>query len=399
MYHVIRMPKRLTGTVAVLLLAGFLMVIAGISQPPQPVPNPALNAPDELSWQLFVQVTAGAGGTNALFETWASDTDTFQEHPQFPAVPTPLSLHAPVVPSEGRLSLQANGGLVPAVPPNPNIGEETRRNQAAFDFIVQNNLYRVSGLRTAFGKTLSFPINAVEVKANWLPVSMIPSFTLGRVTSQDVPKVFHVNTGSDGKQYAMVSMHVISKLVPNWTWATFENRLNPGRCDLLGCRDAFGAQQAFVPPNPQQGQGYPDCSKTPALTALFPSSGWDPAFGNYCLKGSQTDFTDNTGLAVRLGNSVTEDGFVQQSSCITCHGRAGFDANGRATSSAGFDANGAPLGPIQPNWFWSFSGSPPIYQGMPGLTRVGTSADFVWSIPFCALDDTITPPKRHCVGK
>jgi hypothetical protein len=29
---------------------------------------------------------------------------------------------------------------------------------------------------------------------------------------------------------------------------------------------------------------------------------------------------------------------------------------------------------------------------MPGLTRTGTSADFVWSIPFCAIDDTQNPP-------
>jgi hypothetical protein len=37
---------------------------------------------------------------------------------------------------------------------------------------------------------------------------------------------------------------------------------------------------------------------------------------------------------------------------------------------------------------------------MPGLTRTGTSADFVWSIPFCAIDDTVTPPKPgRCVGK
>ncbi|HJZ97342.1 MAG TPA: hypothetical protein VKE70_12610, partial [Candidatus Solibacter sp.] len=98
-------------------------------------------------------------------------------------------------------------------------------------------------------------------------------------------------------------------------------------------------------------------------------------------------------------NSVTEDGFVNRSSCMTCHGRAAWDQNGKATSNAGFDNNGAPLGPINPAWYWSFNSQPPIYVGMPGLKQTGTSADFVWSIPFCALDDTVNPPKPRCVGK
>jgi hypothetical protein len=43
---------------------------------------------------------------------------------------------------------------------------------------------------------------------------------------------------------------------------------------------------------------------------------------------------------------------------------------------------------------------PPIFEGMPGLTRTGTSADFVWSIPFCAIDDTQNPPQPTiCAGK
>ncbi len=268
-----------------------------------------------------------------------------------------------------------------------------------FDFIVQNNLYKVSGLRAAFGKTISFPVDSIEVKANWIPVADVPAFTLNRVTPADVPQVFHVNTGSDGKQYALIAMHVISKLVPNWTWATFEHQLNPARCDILGCKDAFGAAQPNVAPNRQAGRGYPPCAKTAALTTMINAAKWDPAYVNYCLKGSQTDQVDNTGLDIRVGNSITEEGFVDRASCMTCHGRAGWDRNGQATSKAGFDGPLAPLGPINPIWYWSFHASPPIYEGMPGLTRTGTSADFVWSVPFCAVDDTVTPPKHRCVGK
>jgi hypothetical protein len=386
------------GSLRTALLCG-LLLLPGLPAAAQSDPNPALNTPDEVAWRLFIQVNTSVG-RNATFETWASDTDTFRPNPQFPAAPVAMSLHAPVVPAVGREAIQANGGLLPAVPPNPLIGEESRRNRAAFDFIVNNNLYRISGLRAAFGKNLSFPIDAIEVKGNWMPVTAIPAFTNNSVTLADVPNVFHVNTGSDGKQYALVSMHVISKLVPNWTWATFEHKFNPGRCDIIGCRDAFGAQQAVVQPSRPIGHIYPDCVKTKALQTLINHAHWDAAFANYCLKGSQTDFTDNSGLDIRLGNSVTEDGFVNKSSCMTCHGRAAFDHNGLATSNAGFDSSGAPLGPIQPSWYWSFMASPPIFEGLPGLTRIGTSADFVWSIPFCAYDDTTNPPKQSgCTGK
>jgi hypothetical protein len=378
-----------------------LLVIVAVPAAAQSVPNPAMTAPDQVAWQFFIQVNTRAGGNNALFETWASDTDTFKPNPQFPTAPAPLALREPVVPNLGRLALQRAGKLLPAIPPGIGALEETRRNKESFDFIVKNNLYKVSGLRAAYGKTISFPVGAMEVKANWRLVTSIPDFSGGRVTLADVPKLYHVNTGADSKQYAFVSMHIISKAVPNWTWATFEHKFNPGRCDIIGCRDSFGAQTTPVSPNSQPDQGYPDCAKTSALEAMIAAADWDPAFANYCLKGSQTDFTDATGVDIRLGNSVTERGFVDQSSCITCHGRAAWDNKGVETTTAGFDDNGAPLGPIQPSWYWSFSSQPPIFQGMSGLAQIATSADFVWSIPFCALDDTQNPPQpnQNCVGK
>ena len=50
--------------------------------------NPALNNPDEQSWKLFMTVNANApsaGHNDALFETWASDGDTFQPKPVWPS--------------------------------------------------------------------------------------------------------------------------------------------------------------------------------------------------------------------------------------------------------------------------------------------------------------------------
>lgn len=365
-------------------------------------PNPAMNAPDAVAWDLFLQVNAPAGPTNALFETWGSDTDLFQPNPKWPTGPTPSALHPPALAMALQEELQKKGRLIPAVPPGKGALEETRRNKPAFDFIVNNKLYSVSGLKAAFGKDLSFPVDSLEVKASWKLVSEVPEWTGNRVQPADVPKYFHVNKGADGQMYALIAMHVISKAVPNWTWATFENRFNPSRCDIIGCRDAFGATQAVVAPNPQPGTGYPDCAKTPALLAMFGKAKIAAVFQNYCLKGSQVDFTDNTGLAVRLGNSITEAGFVDTASCMTCHARAAWNAQGKPTSGGGFLPNGdGPLGAIDPHWFWQATGQPPLYQGMPGLTRIATGGDFVWSIPFCAYDDSnpANPKPSRCSGK
>lgn len=388
-----------------LLVCG-LLVLPAFPAAAQSPPNPAMTASDQVAWQLFIQANTRAGGGNSTFETWASDTDLFQPNPQFPAAATPPALRPPILPQVAREGVQESGGLLPALPPGAAQGqmEETRHNKPTFDFIVQNNLYKLSGVKAAFGKALSFPVDSVEVKGNWLPVSDIPQFTNNKVTVAQVPQLYHINSAA-GVQYALVSMHVISKQVPNWTWATFEHRFNPGRCDIIGCRDNFGAQTAFVPSNRTAGQGYPDCVKTAALTAMLSSADIDPVYNNYCLKGSQVDFVDNVGLDIRVGNSVTEDGFVATSSCITCHGRAAFKADGAASSQAGFLSFGpngpvAPLGPLLPEWYWKVSGQPPIFEGKPGLTRIATSADFVWSIPFCAYDDTQTPVQpTPCSGK
>ena len=382
------------------------LIASVIGASAQPVQNPAMNAPDQLAWQLFIQVNARATGTNSTFETWASDTDTFQPTPRFPGTPTPPALRSPILPQAAREARQRSGALLPAIPPDVTVTlEETRRNLSAFNFIKDNNLFKVSGLKAAFGQTLAFPVDAIEVKANWVAVTDIPTFTGNRVSVAQVPELYHVNRGNDGKDYALVAMHVISKLVPNWTWATFEHTDNPRRCDITGCTDAFGARTPFVPPAANQAQGYPDCVKTPELTAMLANDNIDPVYNNFCLKGTQVDFTDNTGLDVRVGNSVTESTFVATASCMTCHGRAAFNSGGQMTSEFGFinlaaDPPIAPLGPIQPSWYWGFTAQPPIFQGMDGLNRLATSADFVWSIPLCAIDDTQNPPTpTQCFGK
>ena len=396
---------------------GILLGMMGVALA-QSDPNPAVNDPDELSWKLFLTVNADvatSGNNNALFETWASDGDTFQTSPAWPAVAGQIQI------GPRALSLvleRAHPRFAPQVVPGGKalVGEETRRNKTDFDFIVQNNLFKVSGLRAAFnaGRTIAFPIDSMEVKANWVEVSRLKDFNGFAGSPVEAAAEYHVNS-TGGKQYALVSFHIISKQVPNWTWATFEHKDNPGRCDILGCKDNFGAVAAYVAPlSPVESHThYPNCAKTPALAALFGQTHIDPAFSNYCLKGSQSEFTDPSGLAIRLGNSVTEQSFVAQASCMSCHARAAFDVAGHATTFAGFDptsigtplgTGNAPVGPINANWFW-IPGGPPSFPSLVNetdLTRFALPADFVWSVPFCAIDDAAQPPEtksRFCSAK
>ena len=241
-----------------------------------------MNDPDKLAWQLFIQVNSRAGGTNSMFETFASDSDTFQPDPQYPTGPVASALHPPILETVARATALKDGVLLPAIPPNTSLSlEETRRNRVAFEFVVQNNLYKVSGLKAAFGKSLSFPVNSIEVKANWVAIDNIPKFTNNKVSVATAPQFFHVNLDDKGNKFAMVSMHVISKQVPNWTWATFENRFNPGRCDIIGCRNSFGAATPVVEPLSTRGQTYPDCVKSAALNAMLAAADIEPAYSNY----------------------------------------------------------------------------------------------------------------------
>jgi hypothetical protein len=374
-----------------------LLFLASVNPALAADPDPAMNQPDRTAWGLFarvVQYRAASGNNDALFETWATDPDTFNATPQWPAEGS--GAPKPLVSSLLGRNIRAHRPALQAAPPaadcvakwqpgeTPCIGEEVRRNRPAFDYIVQNGLYTQAGLAAAFGKVLSFPVGAIEVKADWIPVSELQSWS-GTAPDQ-ADALYHVNTvtGPGGKSvaYALVALHLISKEVPNWTWATFEQWKNPGRCDDIGCHDAYGAVTAHVPANAKPNQGYPDCAKSGALLQNFGAAGLSPVWQNYCLKGAQSNYITNTGAPTLLGNSVIEGlnaGVpVSQSSCVTCHATAAFNSRGAALAvGLDNDETGAP----QPSWYGSG-------------TTADQQSDFVWAIPLCAVP---TGGKSACV--
>jgi hypothetical protein len=235
------------------------------------------------------------------------------------------------------------------------IGEEVRRNWASFQYIVSNGLDSKSGLARAFarGFAVDLPADAVEFKGDWASVADIARWL--SVDPNVVRAHYYTSFSTINNvktEIALLSFHVTSKQVKNWVWSDFEGAMNPGRCDIIGCHDSFGAVASDVAPHQKEHQSYGDCPKKPALSAMLQSAGIDPVWENYCLKGSQVTFVDQNSSPTILGNSVIEPlnaGVpIPKSSCVTCHAYASFDKDGKINLFALKDPLASPTGNVDP---------------------------------------------------
>lgn len=311
---------------------------------------------DEFIWRLLAQFAAPVYRTRpspVVFETWASDKDVFSTTPRWPDPDDPKRFQRSLL-DRGKESENAHATIdVPcAQPGNATIGgfptrgrhhciaEEVKRNRPQFDYIVQNNLNTQAGLSRAFASNLAIvmPDSAVAVKGDWVPVQTLLEWIPSLTSLDSIRRVYYTNT-SEGQEYALVSLHVSSRQNANWVWGTFEHRMNPGRCDDLGCYDTFGAVVRAVAPNhARTNTQYGACEKTARLRAVMAQAHLSPVWENYCLKSTQVDYTAPDGTPYALGNSVIErivgNGTVAASSCIGCHVYAAFNASGAADSTA-----------------------------------------------------------------
>lgn len=289
---------------------------------------------------------------------------------------------------------------------------------------------------------IDFPPTAIMIKSNWLNKDLLAAIGAkygwrwedpqnGYIQKEMVQTVKDEQGNEyncDGTHY-LLAFHISSKDIPQWTWSTFEHVSLPGRCDYTGCNDSFGhfssdtdlpegSARNYVRPK-TMGDGMPAGAANqvflrdrvyaagtirPLLATVLRTLGIgtggpvgrdpepaDAAWLSYRLKGTQTDFTDLTGHPTFLGHSVTEAGFVNGSSCISCHARAGTDAQGPFhldTSAAGhstfplsvflntlgdFGYGRSPSGVPNPAWF-NQSNQPPTLQVL--------QTDFVWGFLF-----------------
>lgn len=288
-------------------------------------PAVALGTPGPVVWETWRN--ARVGSPDAAFMADGSDPGPWMPPAPIPEVRDIASFDPEALQQallNGPFALEFDG------PASMAGGNETRMNKPAYEFIRSNRLYNLEGqialaLRGTPG--IAFPQAAKEIKAQWR-----------QIEEADKPRFHWVEVrdpATGGTQlFGLTALHITTKDLPNWFWATFEHIDNKDQRWpfsegwLLPSVDRYACAQ---PPH--------DCDRAPAFLAGTP---WE----NYVLRGSQIDFIDSTGVATRLANSQPEAGFQLESSCITCHARASIGPDGERLRV--FPAQ---VGPPNPAWF------------------------------------------------
>lgn len=346
---------------AAALISSAMCWAAGAHEEPQDT-NAALFQPDQYAWRLFVALNWPANvaqraadparkfGENdiTVWESWklssgpndevflaqGKDPGQWLDGAKRPSIRSLDSLE--FLPKQQEIRALQRGtrrGFRPFFDPltSAKNRNENHLNKAAFEFIRANELFHIGGqealLQKAFDlrkaavdklnnggipapfeyrkKLIDFPAAAKEVKAQWRPI-----------TEQEKQRYrWQEFVDSDGKKvlYGLTALHITTKDLPNWLWATFEHVDNPSRKDSEGW---------IIPSNDSSAspQGYPQ-------GLGIEGTRWE----NYRLRGTQTEFTTGTGMPTVLANSQIEEGFQTSSSCITCHAMASV---GRRKGSA-----------------------------------------------------------------
>lgn len=283
------------------------------------------------------------------------------------------------------------------------------------------------------GQGVSYPQEAVMFKVDFVSEEVMVA--LGYISDHDNNPKTPMNDAEhpyitmeiqspDSKKtrtHYLVAVTGASKALPNWHWFAFEHVNNIGRCDYIGCNDSFGFNKKvsintangtqkefmthYIPPKQVtsdlgdnlfiRNEKYASAEMTPQLSGLFkgmaigqgqvshvdrnnpmPTTS-SAAWQSYRLKGTQTSYYNNDGTPVILGASVTEGGFVNTASCMSCHVQAGANAQG---------PNGNTVGGIQQ---LSLDGIGKVTNGapekavffQPGTLQLNTArSDFVWGV-------------------
>ena len=310
-----------------------------------------------LAWSLFLQAVAPANGS-LTFETW---TEQCELNPNVIGCPSAGSMAAaakavgngkvrtlhgsPMAPSKkmagsdcGAMTTTPLGGYAPPsnLTANAMYCEEVFVSPVEAAFVKKELSTLVA--QQAYGNerngVINFPgtaqnesridLDSLELKVDWVPVT---SFSNPTFACPDPTNKLYTET-INGTCYALAAIHISSKVMLNWLWATFEpnsNVTNPNRCDpklYNVCFDPWGttSSQPY-----EKGQ---TVQQSPELRQAMAEAHLNPALSNYFLTGVQSQFVDNYGKPIQLGNSFVEfNQGVQpgKSSCITCHQYANFD--------------------------------------------------------------------------
>ncbi|WP_218511785.1 hypothetical protein [Variovorax sp. dw_308] len=369
----------------------------------------ALKTPDEYAWRLFLYINLpakpGVAGVpddtkhlgdpsdSVVWESWAmsSGKDLSETYPPNGAKPVEwdkLNRSGP-----RRLLLEPNlkreaflerfRSILPSAaerffPPAP-LEQEVHANRTTYEFIRENGMYSLGGLeallqtarQTNNRQLISFKAGSKEIKAMWKQIdpSLKSRYLWRETTNVDNSKVV----------WGLVSLHIITKDLPDWFWADFghidcETRQNA--CNIDGQEPALTLPVDSTTRGPGATAGKDGVRKETEGTV----------FKNYILRGTQTDFTTAQGEPTILSNPVIENGF-QTSSCMSCHARAGIGPrliglDGKPFAGRNILNPGDPtLGPMNPALLGAGDGAA---GNPPNRTILYLQTDFVWSAPFRA---------------
>jgi len=312
-----------------------------------------------LAWGLFMEAMSPTPDGSLSFENW---TEECQLNPDMVGCPSKSSRAAAAkAAGDGKVRLLHAGATgpikkIPGTDCGPMITAAIKGYRAPSN-LTKNAIFceevyvsppeadfvQSAGLTTLVGqqvygnehtRVINFPgtglnqlrpdLDSLEVKLDWVPASSFKSPTFA---CPDPTYTLYTQT-INGTCYALVGVHISSKVMPTWLWATFEpnSRItNPNRCDakLYGpCFDPWGTTSSKP-----YGKGE-TVQQSEELRQAMAAAQLHPAFRNYFLTGVQTKFVGSDGKPILLGNSFVE--FNQgvapgESSCITCHQYAHFD--------------------------------------------------------------------------
>lgn len=357
-------------------------------------PGTARQDPDRYAWQLFAALTRpvsskpGTSGPEngvdgpAIWETWPDANQVFRRDG---ADPGPWDSHLAVVRTLDRfesgslkelpnLRRAVSGTMAPVAEPLAVARRltEVHFNRAAYDYIRAGQLYCLEGQERAYrdGLSIAFPGTAKTIKAQWRPIR-----------AEDRSRYHAVQiTLANGstRLYGLTALHIATKDLGNWFWATFEHVDNPALADgegwLRPSRDTFACKGAR-----------PDCNRLPSGLGLERS-----VWSHYRLRGTMTSFVDAAGTPELLANSELESGMQATASCMTCHARSSLamvadqplrlpvlDAREPAAGPPG-ERRRSYFGLPDPAWY---SGDKP---GQPQFRQL----DFIWSL-------ALANPTRH----
>ncbi|MGH9607041.1 MAG: hypothetical protein ACRD3N_15240 [Terracidiphilus sp.] len=320
---------------------------------------------DSLAWALFLEAMAPANG-HLTVEAWPEECRLNPRAIGCPSAAIVAAaakagsdgkvlrvLHAS--PVAGKMAGSDCSAMrtapVGGYPPPSNLTrnamfcEEVHVSPPEAAFLKRSGLTTLIGQQTygnAHDMAINFPgtgmndirrdLDSVEVKLDWAPAT---SFSKPTFACPDPANHLYTET-IDGTCYALVGIHITSKSMVRWLWATFEPNsgiTNPNRCDpkLYGaCLDSWGTTSSQP-----YGKGQ-TAEQSEELHQAMAAAHLNPAFNNYFLTGVQAEFVSG-GKPTVLGNSFVE--FNQgvppgKSSCITCHQYAAFDGKQPAPGSA-----------------------------------------------------------------